>query len=116
MQRFYPQLDNVLIFKNNISVGNFFKLKDVIPHMLCSSVAYKFSYAQRNVMPLAVGRRTSLRHELRNAEHRGISSRTGFPLQISNIRILDHALTTGREIAQNNFQIVNINNIYDLTD
>ena len=33
-------------------------------------------------------------------------SRTGFPLQKSNGRILDHALTTGHEIAQNNFQIV----------
>jgi len=58
----------------------------------------------RSVMPLTVGRRyVTYRHELRN---RGISFRTDFPLQKSNSRILDHALTTGHDIGQNNFQIV----------
>ena len=103
VHRFYPQLNLVLIFKNNFSVGSFFKFKDTIPRMLCSSVVYKFSCAQCNATYCG----ETVRHlQTRIAEHRGISSRTGFPLQKSNSRILDHALTTGHDIDQNNFQIV----------
>ena len=46
IHRFYPQLNVVIIFKNNFSIGNFFKFKDVIPHMVCSSVIYQFSCEQ----------------------------------------------------------------------
>ena len=103
VHRFYPQLNLVLIFKNNFSVGSFFKFKDVIPRMLCISVVYKFSCAQCNATYCG----ETVRHlQTRIEEHKGISSRTGFPLQKSNSCILDHALTTGHDISQNIFQIV----------
>ena len=44
--------------------------------------------------------------ELRRICRYKITSRTGFPLQKSNSHILDHALTTGHELTQNNFKII----------
>ena len=57
----------------------------------------------RNAMPLTVGRRyayVTYRHELQST---GVFH-SELVLHYKNVR--DHALTTGHEIAQNNFRIV----------
>ena len=54
IDRFYPQLNLIINFKNNFNVRSFFQFKDRVPNMLRSNIVYQFKCAQctaRHVLP-----------------------------------------------------------------
>ena len=103
LARFYPQIQFRFVFKNTLSIQNFFHFKDRVPCGLQSCVVYKFSCGQCS--STYIGETT--RHLLaRIADHKGISIRTGQPFTTpSNSSIRDHALKAGHDINIDDFKI-----------
>ena len=104
VKRFYPQIDLKIVFKNSFSVANFFKTKDRVSVLLRSNLVYKYSCGQCNATYYG---ETTRHLKTRIAEHKGLSSRTGLPLSNpSHSSIRDHALETGHDIINTNFNII----------
>ena len=79
------------------------RFKDRIPDLLKSNVVYKYECAQCDAS--YVGETT--RHlRTRVAEHKGVSARTGKPVNRSHSNILEHAMITGHIILDQNFKII----------
>ena len=78
---FFLQIDLRLIFTNDRSIQCFFRFKDDIPISVRSNIVYQ--YTCRICNSTYIGEK--IRHfKTRVAEHRGLSSRTGFPLKSAN--------------------------------
>ena len=104
VKRFYPQIDLKFVFKNPFSVASFFKTKDRVSVLLRSNLVYKYSCGQCNATYYG---ETTRHLKTRIAEHKGLSSRTGLPLSNpSHSSIRDHALETGHDIINTNFNII----------
>ena len=81
VSKFFPQIDLRLIFTNDRSIQSFFRFKDDIPISVRSNIVYQ--YTCRICNSTYIGE--TVRHfKTRVAEHRGLSSRTGFPLKSSS--------------------------------
>ena len=88
--KFCPQLNVMLIFKNDQTIGIFFKVKEKIPQLLNSMIVYKYNCASCSASYIGS---TTRRFYVRISEHKGISSRTGQVTQTqSNSAIKDHSL------------------------
>ena len=102
--KFCPQLNINLIFMNERTIGSFFRVKEKLPSLLNSMVVYKYSCASCNASYIGS---TTRRLNVRIAEHKGISSRTGQITQTqSNSAIRDHALEKDHPLLTSNFSIV----------
>ena len=76
ISKFYPQIDLNVIFENSLSIGSFFRYKDIIPKLVRSYVVYKYSCAQCSATYVG----ESTRHlQTRICEHENISHRTANP-------------------------------------
>ncbi|XP_063603275.1 uncharacterized protein LOC134779202 [Penaeus indicus] len=73
----YSTVDLRIIFTATNTIGHFFKVKDKLPSLLCSSVVYKFTCSSCNAAYIG---KTSRNLFIRADEHKGVSYRTGRPL------------------------------------
>ena len=102
--KFCPQLNIILIFKNDCTLKSFFKVKEKLPLLLNSMVVYKYSCASCNASYIGS---TTRRLFVRIAEHKGISSRTGQITQTqSNSAIRDHSLEKDHPLLTSGFSII----------
>ena len=102
-KKFYPQVDLRVRFRNDFTVGSFFKYKDMVDTLLRSNVVYEFSCGQGDAT--YIGETT--RHLCtRIAEHRGVSIRTGKNLSSPKSNIFKHFVDTGHTISAENFKII----------
>ena len=102
--KFCPQLNVLLIFKNDQTISSFFRVKEKIPLLLNSMVVYKYSCASCNASYIGS---TTRRLFVRICEHKGISSRTGQITQTqSNSAIRDHSLEKDHPLLTSNFTII----------
>ena len=105
ISEFYPQVDIRIVFKPVKTLGDFFKVKDVIPCYLKANYVYK--YQCHLCEKFYIGKSTRHFH-LRKCQHMGKSDRTGKPLYtkaFSNIR--NHAEEEDHPIRDQNFSILN---------
>jgi hypothetical protein len=79
LSTYFPNISFQLIFVNTFKIGTFFRYKDDLPASLRSCLVYKFSCAQ--CASSYVGS-TSRTLRVRQAEHAGISHRTGARLLV----------------------------------
>ena len=110
----FPHLDLILVFRNNFTIGSFCKHKESLPAPLCSSVIYIYNCGECNSSYIGSTKR---QFRCRIAEHMGVSVRTGRPLQAPNhSAIMEHHCITKHNISTNNFKILSKcnNNLYDL--
>ena len=87
-----PHINLKFAFFNNHKIRSYFKHKDSLPAAMRSLVVYSFTCAKCSLAYLGS---TKKMFSLRVNEHRGISSRTGRPLQtptFSSVR--EHCLNT----------------------
>ena len=104
MKEFYPQISIKVIFKPALSIGNFFKHKDILPMELQSSVIYKYSCSCCNATYVGMTKRQL---SVRISEHTGRSLRTNRPLSkppFSAIR--EHSEDHDHPIQKNSFSIL----------
>ena len=102
--KFCPQLDIIIVFKNERTIGSFFRVKEKIPTLLNSMVVYKYSCASCNASYIGS---TTRRLFVRIAEHKGVSSRTGQITQTqSNSAIRDHSFDKDHPLLSSNFSII----------
>lgn len=74
----YPQVNFRFVFTNSFTVGSILRDKSILPKDLCANVVYCFTCAHCDMR--YVGSTTRwIKH--RYLEHKGLSLRTGFPLQ-----------------------------------
>ena len=103
---YFPHIDPQIILVNDFKIGSFFKFKDAIPKFLRSSIVYKFSCVQSNCTSVYYGS-TIRALKTRVAEHRGTSSRTGYPLtRPPQSSVRNHCESCGVDVHIDNFQIV----------
>ena len=102
--KYLPHLNIIVVFKNDKSIGSFFKVKEKLEPLLCSGIIYKYSCSSCNACYIGS---TSRRLFVRIAEHRGVSSRTG---QIGATQafsaIRDHCLEKDHLLKTDNFSII----------
>ena len=103
MQRFYPQLKVILIFKNNFTIGRFFNYKDRIPTPMQSNIVYQYTCG---ACAATYCGETSRHLSTRIAEHKGVSPRTGLPTANPKSNIYNHFLETGHPIHKSNFNVL----------
>ena len=111
----FPHLDLILVFRNNFTIGSFFKHKERLSAPLCSAIVYIYKCGECNSSYIGSTKR---QFRCRIAEHLGISVRNADPLQSTNhSSIMDHHRDAKHNISKNNFEILskcNSNNILDL--
>ena len=103
--KFLPQLDIITVFKNDKSIGSFFKIKERLEPIFSSGIVYKYNCSSCNASYIGS---TSRRLLVRISEHKGVSSRTG---QISTTQsfsaIRDHCMEKDHLIKKGkNFQLL----------
>ena len=104
ISQFYPQVDIRIVFKPIKTLGDFFKVKDVIPCNLKANYVYK--YQCHLCDKFYIGKSTRHWH-LRKCQHVGRSDRTGRYLTVkafSNIR--NHVEEEDHPFRDQNFSIV----------
>lgn len=110
---FFPQIHLKLVFKNNFTIGSFFRYKDKMPTYLQSKVVYLYTCDQCRITYCG---ETTRHLQTRIAEHIGISDRTNRPVSKplhSSIR--DHAEQSDHPIIKPNFKILSTcNNNQDI--
>ena len=74
----YPQVNFRFVFTNNFTVGSILRDKSTLLKDLCSNVVYCFTCAHCDMRYIGSTSRW-IKH--RYLEHKGLSFRTGFPLQ-----------------------------------
>jgi len=104
-KQFIPHKDVIIYFKPGLRVSNFFRVKDVTPLELRSSVVYEFVCA--GCQSCYIGKTNRhLRHRI--AEHEGVSHLTGRVMKSqSHSSIRDHSsLCSGCNCSTRNFKIL----------
>ena len=104
MREFYPQVTVRVSFKSTNTISNYFKVKDLIPIDLQSSLIYK--YTCESCKASYIGK-TKRHLRSRIAEHLGRSARTNSRITkppFSAIR--EHALDNDHRIITQNFSVV----------
>ena len=91
-KKFFPHIDLKIILINKFTIGSLFKFKDRLPPMLRSGLIYKYT-CKVPCTSSYVGC-TSRRFQTRQAEHRGISERTGARLTSPQSNIRSHCENT----------------------
>ena len=115
INRFYPQLNLIFFFKNNLSAGSLFKKHVGEPDMMLrSNIVYKYSCdcCQRSYIGS-----TKLQMFIRCAHHAGVSHRTGRPYNNpSYSAIREHCSSSRHCFKFSNFSIIDTCNSseYDL--
>ena len=106
INRYFPQLSPSLIFYNNFKIKNFINHKEKLLSSFESGVVYKFECSKCHLAYVGSTKKTLYSRVL---DHKGVSGRTGRPLQsplFSSIR--DHCLGT----CDNNFREEDFKIIY----
>ena len=102
--KFLPHLNIIIIFKNDKSIGTFFKVKERLEPLLSSGIIYKYTCAGCKACYIGS---TSRRLIVRISEHKGVSSRTG---QISTTptfsAIREHSLEKDHLIKTDSFSVI----------
>ena len=105
ISEYFYHIDPQIILINKFKIGSLFKCKENSPKNLCSSIIYKYC-CPRNCGSEYVG--STVRTLFTRAmEHRGISNRTGRPLQApvqSSPR--NHSETCSSDISLQDFSII----------
>ena len=103
IQRRFPQIDLRLVFKNNFSIGKFFRHKERLPTPMCSNIIYEFKCLLCNKQYIGS---TTRQLQCRISEHMGVSVRMGLQsANTPNSAIYDHRYNTGHQITNNEFKI-----------
>ena len=100
----FPQINFRLILYNNNKLGNFFRLKDVIPSHLCSGVVYEYSCLGCTSKYVGCSMRNI---HIRISEHKGRSYRTNRVLLkplFSEVR--EHAVENDHPISSDSFKLL----------
>ena len=111
--KYFPQLKLSIAFTNSRKINVFFKHKDSLDPLLCSSVVYKFDCGSCNASYVG----STARHlKTRIDEHRGVSHRTGVPLgRPSASSIREHWHECSHPFNKSNFTVIDhCNSPYDL--
>ena len=112
ISRFYPQVKPIFCFRTSFTIGSLFRVKEMIPLDLMSSVVYLYSCGQ--CTSSYVGQ-TSKQLKVRVSQHKGFSFRTNNPLTTpEKSNILHHSLTTNHPITVENFKILASGDKFDL--
>ena len=99
LNKHLPQLTLKIAIYNNYKIKSFFKIKEQLPRSLSSSTVYLFTCSKCSLEYVGS---TIKNLTLRVDEHRGVSSRTGFPLvRPLNSSIRDHC----RSVCDVNFSL-----------
>ena len=75
--QYFPHLEARICFKSPLKISNFFNVKDRLPKRLRSCIIYNYSCSACSASYLGSTQRALY---MREAEHLGISYRTGLPL------------------------------------
>ena len=105
LTRLYPYVNFIFIFKNPFILGNLFRFKDTIPKLFHSGIVYKFDCPRCN-LGTYIGCSTRMLG-VRIASHKGVSHRTGCPLnkkEFSAIR--EHCRKCKHDIQNDDFSII----------
>ena len=104
LSELYPHLIIKLVFKNNYTIGSFFKHKDRLPDSLCSNIIYLYECG--DCCSTYIGSSVRQFH-CRTFEHRNLSVRSGLPLTSERFSsIMEHSKDTGHAITNNSFKII----------
>ena len=110
--KFYPQLQVRIIFKNTFSIASFFKYKDRTPDCVRSCVVYLFTCGQCNSTYCG---ETTRHFHTRTAEHRMVSARTGRHLSsLPYSSIFNHSIEQNHPINSNDFKVIGSFQKYEL--
>ena len=108
LRKAFPQLDIKFIFNNSFKIGSFFRYKDKIPDLMCSSVIYKYTCSDCNVRYIGSTMRTL--HQ-RMSEHLGVSFRTNSPVgNPTHSEIRNHARSAKHRLRKEDFKILDTSN------
>ena len=105
LTKLYPYVQFNFIFKNPFTLGNLFKFKDSIPNLFRSGIVYSFT-CPRCKLGTYIGCSTRMLR-VRIDSHRGVSHRTGCPLnkkEFSAIR--EHCSKCKHDIQYEDFSIL----------
>ena len=112
LSKFYPQINLQCLFKNNCTIGSYFKFKDKLPEEMCSSLIYQYNCDECNSSYIG---KTIRQLKVRIYEHKGFSLRTGLVLNSPmNSSIRDHALNQNHPIKNSYFKILTKSKQIDL--
>ena len=104
VNRFYPQIDPKLYFKNNFSIGSLLKKRRTTNMLMRSSVVYKYTCdcCQQSYIGS-----TTLQLFRRSAQYKGVSFRTDTRLtKPDNSAIRDHCLNLDHRFDSSNFEVI----------
>ena len=105
LKQSFPQIDFRFVFTNQFTIGSLLKKSKPKPFDLTSGSVYLFSCPRCNARYVGSSSRW-LQHRI--ADHRGISTRTGYPLSkpmYSAIR--EHSMAEDHPYSQSDFKILN---------
>ena len=104
IEKHFPFIDPKIILVNNYKIGNFFKVKDLLPKDCISYVVYKYC------CPLCGGSyigSTTKSLRCRVSQHASISSRTNLPVKTAKSSIMEHTKTScSVNINMDNFSVL----------
>ena len=105
ISEYFFHIDPQIILINNFKIGSIFKCKENSPKNLCSSIIYHYS-CPNNCGSGYVGS-TCRTLFTRAMEHRGISNRTGRPLQTPvQSAPRNHSVTCSGDLSLHDFSII----------
>ncbi|XP_063592580.1 uncharacterized protein LOC134769772 [Penaeus indicus] len=97
-------VDLRIIFTSTNTIGHYFKVKDKLPNLLCSSVVYKFTCSSCNAAYIG---KTSRNLFIRADEHKGVSYRTGRPLgKPMDSPVREHCQQYNHSLSRHDFKII----------
>ena len=110
--RFYPQINVKFVIVPQLTIQNFFHVKDRQPSSLVSSVVYKYICSQCSATYIGETRKQL---KIRMSQHQGKSFRSNNKIpSLTHSKILDHALDFGHPVDENSFKIIDSCNNLDL--
>ena len=99
----YPQIAPHFAYRNRLTIGSFFRLKDRLPTMLRAKVVYQYTCSVCHDTYIGKTLRTL---RTRAHEHGGLSERTGRPFSNPSFSaIRDHMRDHGKSVEFDSFQI-----------
>ena len=105
LSRLFPMVDFKICFVNPFKIGNLFKFKDSLPQLMRSRVVYKYNCPKCN-LGTYVGSTDRLL-KIRIDSHRGVSYRTGNPLNTPDPSpIRSHNSNCNKNLVYDNFTIL----------
>ena len=109
LSRLFPMAEFKICFINNFKIGNLFRFKDTLPKLMRSRVVYKYNCPKCN-LGTYVGSTDRLL-KIRIDSHRGVSYRTGNPLNtLEPSPIRSHNSNCNSNIVYDNFSILSTAN------